>query len=348
MINYYFPTHMGSGNRGCEAITKGTIQQLKLPADNTYILSGDYELEKRLGMEKLCHVVDKNQYTGIKSFYSEDAAPYILFLKKAKPHDVVYVTGGDLYHYDYLIKMLNTVVTYARYIKRCKVILLGCSIDEDFFYIRKNRRELKKYNEIYARESITYGYLRKYGYANIHYKEDVAFTIVPEQCNLIRNIGNNSLLGINLSVYTNQSGIMYRNTIKVIDFVIKKTDMTVVLIPHVFWKGQDDRGILRRVKMQFNYTDRVQLIRSENLSYAQIRFIISKCSFFIGARTHSIISAYSMGVPAIALGYSVKSIGIAADNDIHKQLVIDSNEINDDSILLERLKWLIIQTTKEK
>ena len=41
--------------------------------------------------------------------------------------------------------------------------------------------------------------------------------------------------------------------------------------------------------------------------------MIAACRFFIGARTHSTIAAYSLEVPALVLGYSVKSIGIAED-----------------------------------
>ena len=42
-------------------------------------------------------------------------------------------------------------------------------------------------------------------------------------------------------------------------------------------------------------------------------YIISKCSFFIGARTHATIAAYSTGVPTLVVGYSVKARGIARD-----------------------------------
>ena len=41
--------------------------------------------------------------------------------------------------------------------------------------------------------------------------------------------------------------------------------------------------------------------------------MISQCRFFIGSRTHSVIAAYSSGVPTLALGYSIKSKGIAQD-----------------------------------
>ena len=45
----------------------------------------------------------------------------------------------------------------------------------------------------------------------------------------------------------------------------------------------------------------------------QLKGYILRCRFFIGARTHATIAAYSTGVPTLVLGYSVKSRGIAKD-----------------------------------
>ena len=63
----------------------------------------------------------------------------------------------------------------------------------------------------------------------------------------------------------------------------------------------------------FKDNERVMLITNEGYNAAELKFIISKCVFFIGARTHSTIAAYSSQVPTLVLGYSVKSIGIATD-----------------------------------
>lgn len=45
----------------------------------------------------------------------------------------------------------------------------------------------------------------------------------------------------------------------------------------------------------------------------KLKGIISRCRFFIGARTHATIAAYSTGVPTLVVGYSVKARGIARD-----------------------------------
>jgi len=44
-----------------------------------------------------------------------------------------------------------------------------------------------------------------------------------------------------------------------------------------------------------------------------LKALISRLRFFVGARTHSTIAAYSTGVPTLVCGYSVKARGIAVD-----------------------------------
>ena len=46
---------------------------------------------------------------------------------------------------------------------------------------------------------------------------------------------------------------------------------------------------------------------------SKIKYVISKCRAFIGARTHATIAAYSSMVPTLVVGYSVKAKGIAQD-----------------------------------
>ena len=45
----------------------------------------------------------------------------------------------------------------------------------------------------------------------------------------------------------------------------------------------------------------------------ELKGYISRCRFFIGARTHSTIAAYSSCVPTLVVGYSIKANGLAKD-----------------------------------
>ena len=51
----------------------------------------------------------------------------------------------------------------------------------------------------------------------------------------------------------------------------------------------------------------------EDQDAMRLKGIISQCRFFVGARTHSTIAAYSCCVPTLVVGYSVKAKGIARD-----------------------------------
>lgn len=51
----------------------------------------------------------------------------------------------------------------------------------------------------------------------------------------------------------------------------------------------------------------------EDHTAPELKYIISQCCFFVGARTHATIAAYSSCVPTLVVGYSVKARGIARD-----------------------------------
>jgi polysaccharide pyruvyl transferase WcaK-like protein len=60
--------------------------------------------------------------------------------------------------------------------------------------------------------------------------------------------------------------------------------------------------------------------------------------FFIGARTHATIAAYSTLVPTMVLGYSVKSKGIAKDIFGEERLVLNLAEISDSAKLVTKFE----------
>ena len=109
-----------------------------------------------------------------------------------------------------------------------------------------------------------------------------------------------------------------------IEYILSETELNLLLIPHVLWKGQDDRLAAAAVQEHFKGEPRISILDSERLNYCQLRYVISRCRYFVGARTHAVISAYSTCVPTLALGYSVKSKGIANDLGLSERLVVDS------------------------
>ena len=74
----------------------------------------------------------------------------------------------------------------------------------------------------------------------------------------------------------------------------------------------------------------------------ELKGYISRCAFFIGARTHATIAAYSTCVPTLVLGYSVKSRGIAKDlfGD-YQNYVLPVQDMNNSRELLDSFKWIM-------
>jgi len=85
----------------------------------------------------------------------------------------------------------------------------------------------------------------------------------------------------------------------------------VALIPHVVWNDTDDRIPLTELYKKYKETNRIVLIQDR--SAEELKSIIAQCCFFVGARTHATIAAYSSCVPTLVVGYSVKARGIARD-----------------------------------
>lgn len=350
----YIPFHVGSGNRGCEGILRGTANILKCKYDELVILDRDEEekiLDEKLGLDDIgtLHVKNKRfilqkllHKLGImqNSYYIK---PFNDFFSDISDDDVCFFTGGDLFCYEETVKE-NCILQKYLYNKGVKTILWGASIEEKF--INNNVKEqLNKFSGIVCRETETLSTLKKYGIDNVMYCPDPAFTLKPQVCKLPDIFIDSKVIGINISNMVNgdcfdNNTIFMRNLKNLLDYIIKNTDYNILLIPHVTWTRQDDRKICTIVKNIYRSEKRIDILDVNDLGYLNIRYIISKCEMFIGGRTHSVISAYSTSVPTLALGYSIKARGIAKDLGLNAQLLFDTKLIEDDKELLRRYQYL--------
>ena len=79
----------------------------------------------------------------------------------------------------------------------------------------------------------------------------------------------------------------------------------------------------------------------------ELKGYIAMCSFFVGARTHSTIAAYSSNVPTLVIGYSVKSRGIAKDLfGTYDNYVLPVQEIEDSDSIINAYKWIMEKIKK--
>lgn len=351
-MKYYLPIHLDGGNRGCEAITKAT--SLILNKDKLIAYSRNLVLDRKLGLDKYVDLIqDKEENMLFKAkrkiacmfgnYYQPMTFKYHYhrFVESMEKDSVMLSTGGDMMCYN------NNQVIYTNELAKSrgiKTVLWGCSIGKENLTSEKVNT-LLHFDYIYTRESLTANLMEEIGCKNIGLFPDPAFILEPQECQLPECFSNGKkVIGLNISNYVvgadNLSTTQFGNALKnTIDYLITETDYNILLVPHVLWQVQDDRIISRVILREYESTGRLSVLDSGSLNYLQIRYVISKCHLFCGGRTHSVISAYSTCVPAIALGYSVKSQGIAKDLKLPMETVVDSKHITGKNELLNAIKY---------
>ncbi len=356
MKQYFLYNHGGSANHGCEALVRTVLSLFKGKDSKITVFSESPQQDFRYNVDKLAKIEPAmtaysklsigflQGYLDLKlknDYFKIDSLPYKKPLKNINSNMTELSVGGDIYCYEDYKKF---IMLHSEIVKKgCKSVLLGCSLDEKLFKDPLFVADMKRYTYISARESLTYEMLKNAGLTNIGLTPDSAFTLPTEELPLPEGFIEGNTIGINLSPLVvereTEKGIAVRNFVNLINNILKSTDCNIALIPHVVWQGNDDRTVLREIYNEVNQPKRVVLI--EDCNCMQLKGFISRCRFFIGARTHATIAAYSSCVPTLVLGYSIKSRGIAKDlfgNDEHYVLPIQ-NLTEEDSLLKEFI-WL--------
>ncbi len=313
-------------NHGCEAIVRGTAAVLG--SEHRYVLySARPEDDIRYGLDRLTEIrpavlpIKRNirfimAYLKMKTtgnYTDIDGLSYVPGIRQAARECSVAVSvGGDNYCYPgtEIYGWLNR--EYRKH--GMKTVLWGCSVEPEIVQKAEVARDLALYDLIVARESITYEAIRQVQ-PNTILAPDPAFFMEAKTCPLDKRMASGNAIGINISPMIisaeKASGMAYENYKQLISYILQNTDSYIALIPHVVWASNDDRTVLRRLYDDFDRDSRLILV--EDHPAPQLKYIISKCSFFIGARTHATIAAYSSCVPTLVVGYSVKARGIARD-----------------------------------
>ena len=92
---------------------------------------------------------------------------------------------------------------------------------------------------------------------------------------------------------------------QVISYVIKKLNATVVLVPHVFARNNDDRIICKKIYRRVKCKSKLCLITNE-YTPEELKGIIGQFDLFISSRMHPVIHAISMCTPVIGIDYTFK------------------------------------------
>lgn len=320
-MKYILYGNGASGNHGCEAIIRGTHTILK---GKPIVISNSCKEDEEYGINRIAEIfpsttakrrhheyisaILKLKITG--NYVPLDGIAYLDTIRKVKPlANWAISVGGDNYCYGDtgIYEYLNK----AYHKNGFNTILWGCSIEPDV--VKSISKDMNLYNYIVPRESITFNALKEVC-ENVILAPDPAFFMEMEEIELSEQFAK-PVVGINVSpmIISNETkqGITYENYYNLIEWILKETDYNIALIPHVVWKSNDDRTVLKKLYEDFDRNERITLV--EDMTAPKLKYIISKCECFIGARTHATIAAYSTCVPTLVIGYSVKARGIARD-----------------------------------
>jgi len=324
--------HGGSDNHGCEALARTIAcllgewqieiysqrpeEDIKYSVSNVTNIISILKQGKRIIPHRVLHII-------LKAFSMISRSRNCFFrysfwnLLSSKDVGLYISIGGDNYCYG----AVDELVYINKYLnKRGKrTSLLGCSIEPEILAKHKIQEDMKRYAFISARESITYQALLEAGIKdNVYLIPDPAFALSVAETPLPDNFIQDNTIGVNISPLIQNrekiKGITYANFTNLVEYILKSTNCNVALIPHVVMQSSNDLEPLRSIFNVYKHTNRICLIDNEmKLNCMELKYIISKCSFMIAARTHASIAAYSTCVPALVVGYSVKANGIAKD-----------------------------------
>lgn len=346
--------HAGSGNHGCEAIVNSLCRLLPRPA---VLVTNRAEEDERYSLKGLCREIiqeksiEKNVlvhiwYYGYRKLF-HDPESFMRYRYRAvcgKNAKMLNISiGGDNYCYD---NMLDRLILSNRmfHAQGGKTMLYGCSIEPDVLRHPEILEDMKRYDAIVARESITCEALKRAGITeNVHLYPDPAFLLEAEELPLPSGWVEGEMLGINLSPMVmeneNKSGITMKNYKALISHILKTTKLHIALIPHVVWGSNDDRKPMRELYDTFCETGRI--LQIADASAPQLKGYIGRCRMFIGARTHATIAAYSSCVPTLVVGYSVKARGIAKDLfGTAENYVLPVQKLEREEDLVNAFEWL--------
>jgi polysaccharide pyruvyl transferase WcaK-like protein len=190
------------------------------------------------------------------------------------------------------------------------------------------------------------------------YCPDVAFTLQPMTPRRISfapkglNLDERLLIGVNVSGllymggYTggNMFGLRSKSRELIdglVDRLLTTTASKVLLIPHTFGAECEEEACSTILQSATTRHPGRLFMLTTPLSEREIKWLIGRTSFFIGSRMHACIAALSQGVPAVALAYSDKFLGVFESAGMGDS-VVDLRQA-EMSQVIDRVSWTFQQ-----
>jgi colanic acid/amylovoran biosynthesis protein len=277
--------------------------------------------------------------------------------------DVLIMTGGDIISLDY---GLESLYYWARICEAAmdagKTTVLWAGSVGPFTKSpaaeMRMTQFLKRFSLITVRETASLEYLKKLGIPNVQLVADPAFALdheAPPQAEALSLLdAAKPLLGFNVSPLirkfrdtTEHQDALDQEVAAFLIDTLAQQDLNILLIPHVDpLNGSDDNsdsaymaGILKQVRSAGFASNRIDML-PRTFNTAQLKDVIRRCTYFMGARTHATVAALSQGVPTTSIAYSIKAKGINRDLFGHLRYVLETPEVTK-STLQTHLRLLI-------
>ena len=351
--------HAGSLNHGCEAIVRGTVNILSraYPECEFKLSSYNPETDEKIdGIERCLFktgrlssaekLIAKINLELIKSEKYALRKMYAPIARQAEDCDICLSIGGDTYCYGDNPGI--QILTEELKKKGKKVVLWGASLGEEDLTEDK-LKNLSFFDAVFARESLTYSLLKeKNANEKIFLNADPAFCLEREEMSLPDGFGKDNTVGLNISpLVAKKNPAIFEAAEGFIKYVIDSTTLNVLLVPHVVENGNNDYEFMYPLFEKYKSSGRIEIL-PQTLDAKQYKDCISKLRFFIGARTHATVAAYSSGVPTYVIGYSVKSRGIALDLFGNENYVMSVENIESEVQLIAALALMLKDEEKIK
>ncbi|MDV6346613.1 polysaccharide pyruvyl transferase family protein [Nitrosomonas sp. Is35] len=371
MINkYYFLGHETLTNRGCEALLRGISRTIREQCPGAEFFAPSFDIEndlkqwkdaKEMGISfipayhlplyvRVWGKIDKF-VPQIRHFWIPSPKIPNSIRQSFRGPVAGIMTGGDVLSLDYgvpsLIKFIGQAETFMA--EGHKLFLWAASVGpfESQPEVEKHViRHLAKYSGISVRETSTRNYLDGLGLRNVKLVADPAFVMIPEPWDISAILPASpceGFLGFNISPlikrFRTDDAHVSEMELEVVGFlrdVIKKTDLSIVLIPHVDGANSSEwnsdylymKRLIARIDLPPEIiTARISLA-PRDMNAVQTKYLISQCRFFIGARTHATIAAWSTLVPTISIAYSIKAIGLNTDLFGDLRYVLETSKLS--------------------
>lgn len=370
MASYFLAGHETLANRGCEALVRGISEIVRsFDTDASFIApsydpSGDrkqwgsdpsgvvrFVNAYRLPVHARAWVKVQRKFPWIRNLYLPSPGIPSSLTREVSSCTAGILTGGDILSLDYGIPSLLKWIGQAECFSASgrPMVLWAGSVGPfaaDPFIERRMVRHLRTYADVSVRESATFEYLTGLGLENVRIVADPAFVMQPQPWNVEaifpRDPGS-GLLGFNVSPLVKEfrgraaGPTLEESVVAFLRHVVEETDYSLVLIPHVdtpdgsAWNS-DFLYMQRLVELASLPPERC-VLAPRYMNAPSVKYLISKCRFFIGARTHSTIAAWTTHVPTISIAYSVKARGLNRDLFGDQRYIVETPAVTKETLI---------------